>query len=60
MELNDEEIREFADIWKKEFNEDLTPDKARYNASRLLELFWLLTRPLPSETSEASHKSQAA
>lgn len=52
MELDEQDVREFAEIWKKEFNEDLSPDEARYHASQLLELFWLLVQPLPSETRQ--------
>ena len=49
MQLDDQDIREFIALWKEEFDEDLTLDEARHHASQLLELFWLLARPLPSE-----------
>ncbi len=51
MELGDQDIREFAEIWKQEFNEELAPDEARHHASQLLELYSLLAKPLPSEIS---------
>jgi len=38
-------------LWKKEFNETLSPDKAHHHASLLLELYGLLARPLPEERS---------
>jgi hypothetical protein len=51
MYLEDEDIREFSELWKKEFSETLSPDKARHHASLLLELYGLLARPLPEERS---------
>ncbi len=42
MELTDEEIQEFAKIWKEEFKEELTPEQAKYEAQRFLELYLLL------------------
>ena len=51
MQLDDQDIREFIVLWKKEFDEDLSFDEARYHASQLLELYALLAKPLPSETS---------
>jgi hypothetical protein len=52
--LGDEEIQEFVKIWQEEFQETLSPDAARYQASLLLELYLLLyrsrgKRPLPAE-----------
>jgi len=55
MQVDDQDIREFAGIWKLEFNEDLSDDEARHHASQLLELFWLLARPLPSEEAVPVH-----
>jgi hypothetical protein len=49
MEIDEQDIREFTEIWKREFKEDLSPDEARSSATRLLELFWLLAQPLSSE-----------
>jgi hypothetical protein len=56
MELDERDIREFTEIWKQEFNEDLSPDEARHNASQLLELFSLLAKPLPSEQRQPPPK----
>ncbi len=42
MELTDEEIQEFAEIWKEEFREELTPEEVRHEARRFLELYLLL------------------
>ena len=49
MQLADEDIGEFTVLWKKEFKEALSPDEARHHASQLLELYALLSKPLPSE-----------
>jgi len=46
MQLGDDDIREFTDLWKQEFGETLTKDEARHHASQLLELYALLARPL--------------
>ena len=42
MQLGDEDIQEFCDIWQQEFGEALSPEKARVEAGRLLELYALL------------------
>jgi hypothetical protein len=47
VKLTDEDIREFTELWSREFGETLTPDQARHEASLLLELYWLLVQPLP-------------
>jgi hypothetical protein len=60
MELYEQDIREFTEIWKKEFNEDLSLDEARYHATQLLELFWRLVRPLPSETRQPAQQPPVA
>lgn len=49
MDLTDQDIREFADIWEKEFGERLTSGQAKIEAQSLLELAWLVVRPLPRE-----------
>ncbi|GFO80527.1 MAG: hypothetical protein A49_01540 [Methyloceanibacter sp.] len=45
MQLDEAEIREFADLWSREFGETLTPDQARLQASLLLELYAALAEP---------------
>lgn len=42
MELTDEDLTEFIEIWKDEFKEDLSLGDARHHASQLLELYMLL------------------
>ncbi len=49
MSLTDNDIKDFADIWEREFGERLTPDQARIEANNLLELAWRLSVPLPDE-----------
>jgi hypothetical protein len=49
MDLDEADIREFADLWKHEFREDLTSDEARHHASLLIELYVAIASPLPSE-----------
>lgn len=44
MQLTDDDIREFQEIWKAEFNEEITADRARTEGTLLLELFVLLAK----------------
>jgi len=44
MQLGDDDIREFSELWCEEFGEPLSPDKARARASQLLALYELLAR----------------
>jgi len=57
MDLDDADIREFADLWKQEFDETLSLDEARYQASLLMELYEALASPLPCEQSPATQPS---
>jgi|WetSurMetagenome_2_1015567.scaffolds.fasta_scaffold371891_1 hypothetical protein len=54
MYLQDDELKEFAEIWEQEFNETLSLDEARAEASRLLELCALLSKPLSEDRSDVS------
>jgi hypothetical protein len=54
MDLNDEELREFAKLWEQEFKETLTLNEARIKASLLLELYGRLYKPLQEERSNNS------
>lgn len=56
MELSDEAITSFADIWEREFGERLAPDRARIEASNLMELAWLIVQPLPGEAGYKEKK----
>lgn len=51
MQLTEDDIREFIEIWSAEFNEALTPEDAKRFASALLELYLLLTPPWSEEAS---------
>lgn len=59
MQLGEEDIREFAEIWHQEFGERLAPEEARHHASRLLEIYWILARP-PGEAEREPHPSSPA
>ena len=45
MQLEEEDIREFTEIWALEFHETLSPGEAQLRASVLLELYALLATP---------------
>ncbi len=49
MLLTNEDREEFRQVYKKDAGEDITTEEAREIACRLLELYRLLARPLPSE-----------
>ena len=58
MQLTDDDLREFADLWQAEFSEILSTDEARHHAAQLLQLYAVLAessqRPLhehPNPTS---------
>lgn len=47
MDLTEEDISEYVTLWKEEFGEDISRADARHSASQFLELYSLLSRPLP-------------
>lgn len=49
VQLTDQDLQEFCEIWKQVFNEDLSLGDARDCASQLLELYAMLAKTLPSE-----------
>lgn len=51
MRIPDEELDEFIEIYKEELSEDISRAEATEMASRLLTLYQLLSRKLPSEHS---------
>lgn len=52
MTLTDDDIRAFARIWKEEFGEDLSPARAREEATLLMEVYLLLADPDDSTSAE--------
>lgn len=52
MELSEESIAEFAKIWKEQFGETLSRDRAEMEAKLLLDFYWELSRPLSSEKKD--------
>ncbi len=61
MRLTDEDVQEFAAIWKEEFDEEISEAEARRHASQLIQLYTLLVKPsLPEEDElgldEESHE----
>lgn len=53
MQLTDDDLREFADLWQAEFGETLSADDARHYASRLLRLYALLAAPQKETAPDA-------
>lgn len=50
MRLTDESCEAYRRIYKEEMGEDITLDEAREMAARILNLYELITQPLPGET----------
>jgi hypothetical protein len=42
MQFKDEDIEEFIRVWKEEFGETISPDRARAEAQRLVDFFMAL------------------
>lgn len=42
MELTDDDICEYQEMWREEFGEEISAEDARRSASELLELFRML------------------
>jgi len=53
MQLSDEDIKEFAAVWKEEFGEEISDAEARRNAAQLLQLYSLLIRPPGAADSDS-------
>jgi hypothetical protein len=53
MDLDANDIQEFIQLWKQEFEETLSPADARQCASQLLELYGVLASPLPEQRRES-------
>jgi hypothetical protein len=49
MQLDETDIREFKELWEREFGETLSDETSREYASNLLTFFTVLAEPLPSE-----------
>lgn len=49
MQLTEEDIREFQVIWRKEFKEEISFERARREASLVLELYSILLEPADEE-----------
>ena len=50
-------IQEFKKIYKREFNRELNDDEAREVAERVMRVFDLIVRPLPSELQKADQET---
>lgn len=44
MRITDEDIRRFQEIWREEFEEEITADEARAEITRLDEFYLFLVR----------------
>jgi hypothetical protein len=56
VQFDEKDLQEYRQIWKEEFQEEISLEDARQSASMLMELFALLIQPLP-ETSPGEPES---
>jgi len=49
MHVSDEAVKEYIQLYREDFGEELTIEEAREITSRLVELYRALCRPLPAE-----------
>ena len=47
--ISDEALKEFKQIWKKEFGEDISDEKAAEEGINLLTMFDAIYRPIKKE-----------
>ena len=55
MQLSDKAIKEYIEIYKTDFGEELSIEEAREIASGLVALYEVLCRPLPAERAAKSN-----
>ena len=58
MQITDDDIRRFQEIWREEFEEEITVDEAREHISRLDALYLLLYGPRRRRRDEALVESE--
>ena len=49
MQIREESIKEYMELYREDFGEELTIEEAREITSRLVELYRVLCRPLREE-----------
>lgn len=54
MQLTQDDLREFIELWREEFGETISEGEARHYASRLLELAHLLSQRPPQATDSGA------
>ncbi len=50
MQLTDSDIDEFQELYASRFDERLSKEEAREKASRLIQLYQIVFRPIPNQT----------
>ncbi|MBM3210659.1 hypothetical protein FJZ33_00450 [Candidatus Poribacteria bacterium] len=48
MALSKEAIKEFKEIYRREFNKDISDEKAQELGQNLIDLFRVIYRPIPN------------
>jgi hypothetical protein len=57
MNITNDRVRAFQEAYKEDFGEEIPMDEAREVAERVLNLYLLLSRPLPSERATMGAKA---
>ena len=55
MQITDDDIQRFQEIWREEFKEELGANEAREHIARLDALYLLLARAMPSRSEGKQH-----
>lgn len=54
MKLSKQAVGEFKSIWKEEFGEEISDKKALEQATSLLNLFRVISKPIPNKDNNGS------
>ena len=52
MQFSEDDIAKFQKIWKNEFKEEISVDRASHEISLLVEIYTVLAEPLPNEKKD--------
>ena len=57
MAISDKRLDDFIERYEKVYGERITRDEARPIATRLVTIYRVITKPLPSEFNEAAERN---
>ncbi len=60
MEISQKALKEFKEIWRKQFGEEISDKDAYEEATCLLRLFQVVYRPLPPKNKEERNQESGS